>query len=32
MFWEAEFDNKCKNQGYNKIHICNISIFSQKIH
>ena len=31
FFWEAEFNDKCKNQGYNENHICNISNFS-KIH
>ena len=29
FFWEAEFNDKCKNQGYNENHVCNISNFSK---
>ena len=32
FFWEAEFNDKCKNQGYNENHVCNISNFSQIHH
>ena len=31
-FGKAEFNDKCKNQGYNENHICNISNFSKIIH